>query len=1244
MPAGEAAVTRRAPAGTGAEPGAVTAAGKAVHVTAAGKSVHAAIASKPVHAAIASKPVHVTIVSKPVHVTIVTMDSHMSTAFLAAAERVAFEVPGLTLAIHTADHWDDPAALAECLSDIGRADIVVAGMLFLDEHIKRVLPALAARREACDAMLCCVSAGEVVRLTKLGKFSMAAGQGGPMALLKKLRGSKKPGSSGAGQMKMLKNLPKMLRFIPGTAQDMRSYFLAMQYWLAGSEENFANMIRMLVGKYAAGAAGAALKAAPPVGYPEIGLYHPAARGRMVESLDLLPRRAGEIATVGVLVLRSYVLAGNAGHYDGVIAALEKQGLRVLPAFASGLDAREAITRFFMKDGVATVDAVVSLTGFSLVGGPAYNDSRAAEELLARLDVPYVAAHPVEFQTLAQWENDARGLTPVEATMMVALPELDGATGPITFGGRGGPKGHDMFVHPERAAMLAARVARLATLKRRARAQKKLAIVIFNFPPNAGATGTAAYLAVFESLFNTLRALAAGGYRVDVPESVEALRRAILEGNATRFGADANVAWRIPANDHVKREPHLRELEQVWGPAPGRAQSDGSGIFVLGRQFGHVFVGVQPNFGYEGDPMRLLFEGSFAPTHAFCAFYRWIREDFAADAVLHFGTHGALEFMPGKQTGMSAKCWPDRLIGDVPNFYFYASNNPSEGLLAKRRGAATLISHLTPSVTQAGLYRGLAELKSGIDRFRQLEPGAAEAGDLAAMIQAQAAALDMARAEPLWGPDAGAQILALSTALRDVEYSLIPHGLHVIGAPPSAGERAQILDAAGIADAQQRAALDALMAAEPELPALLHALDGGYTHPAPGGDLLRNQDVLPTGRNIHGFDPFRLPSLFAVKDGAAQADRLLARHLADTGALPQTVAMVLWGSDNLKNEGGPVAQALWLMGAEPRMDGYGRLCGAQLVPLERLGRPRIDVLITLSGIFRDLLPLQTRLLAEAAFLAASAAEPRTQNYLRAHALDHVAAHGGDIAQAALRVFSNGDGAYGANVNVMLDSGTWAEEDELAEAFVRRKGFAYGADGRAARQDAVFGGILKTVEATYQNLESVELGVTSIDHYFDSLGGIAGAVRRARGGDAARVYVGDQTQGGGAVRSLAEQVSLETRTRALNPKWYEALLGHGYEGVRQIEATVTNTLGWSATTGEVAPWVYQKLTETYVLDPEMRARLAALNPKASARIANRLIEAHERKYWQPDPAVLQTLLLAGEELEDKLEGIGLEAVAA
>jgi magnesium chelatase subunit H len=343
-------------------------------------------------------------------------------------------------------------------------------------------------------------------------------------------------------------------------------------------------------------------------------------------------------------MRSYVLAGNAAHYDGVIAALESRGLSVVPAFSAGLDQRPAVERFFMKDGRATVDAIVSLTGFSLVGGPAYNDARAAEAVLAALDVPYITAHPLEFQTLAHWERDQRGLTPVEATMMVALPELDGGMMPMTFGGRCGRDGgaercpgcerectRSMVAHGERAATLADRVARLVALRRSARAVRKVAIVLFAFPPNAGNAGTAAYLGVFESLFNTLRAMREAGYGVDVPDSVDALRGAILDGNAARYGALANVAARIPADDHVRRQPWLAEIERQWGPAPGRQNSDGSGILVLGATFGNVFVGIQPGFGYEGDPMRLLFEHGFAPTHAFAAFYRWIREEYGADA-------------------------------------------------------------------------------------------------------------------------------------------------------------------------------------------------------------------------------------------------------------------------------------------------------------------------------------------------------------------------------------------------------------------------------------------------------------------------------------------------------------------------------------------------------------------------------------------------------------------------------------
>jgi magnesium chelatase subunit H len=397
-------------------------------------------------------------------------------------------------------------------------------------------------------------------------------------------------------------------------------------------------------------------------------------------------------------------------------------------------------------------------------------------------------------------------------------------------------------------------------------------------------------------------------------------------------------------------------------------------------------------------------------------------------------------------------------------------------------------------------------------------------------------------------------------------------------------------------------------------------------------------VLPTGRNIHGFDPFRIPSAFAVADGARQATRLLEAHFAEGHPLPESIAMVLWGTDNLKTEGAPIAQVLALLGARPRFDSYGRLAGAVLIPLDELTRPRIDVVVTLSGIFRDLLPLQIKLMAEAAFLAASADEPFERNFVRKHARAYQAIHGCDLETASLRVFGNADGAYGSNVNHLVENGRWSNEDELAQTYLKRKSFGYGRSGQPVENLALLQSALGDVALTYQNLDSVELGVTTVDNYFDTLGGITRAVKQARGGDTPPVYIGDQTSGDeGHVRTLSEQVALESRTRMLNPKWYEGMLKHGYEGVRQIEVHVTNTMGWSATTGQVEPWIYQQLTEVFMLDPVMRERLATLNPTASAKVADRLLEARQRHYWEPDQAMLEALQQAGEELEDRLEGV-------
>lgn len=1258
---------------------------------------------------------NITLRSK-LRVLIITMDTHLNSAVYKSIEALKKIAPSISLNIYAATQFtNDPKILERCRNDIAKADIIFVGMLFLENQFLPIIDDLRARRDACDAMICAVSAAEIVRLTKMGRLDMSKPTSGPMAFIKKLKGdtTKKDASSGERQMKMLRRLPKVLRFIPGTAQDLRAYFLCLQYWIGGSEDNMLNLALYVASRYGVGddaknrAVFAKLNFDAPIEYPEVGVYHPRAKpriGALASSLPMLNKKETVRGRVGVLMLRSYLLANNTEHYDAVIAALEVQGLQPVPAFAAGLDSRPAINKYFIQDGVSSVDAVISLTGFSLVGGPAYNDAHAAEEMLAKLDVPYIAVHPVEFQTLDQWGDSQRGLLPVESTIMIAIPELDGAVVPMVFGGRPGPQGvtckgchqactftkeqvqQDMFTCTERTAMLSRRVAKLVDLRRTKRENKKVTVVLFNFPPNAGNIGTAAYLAVFESVFKMMGQLKGEGYSVEMPSSVEQLRSDILSGNASTYGADANVHTLISTQDHIRREKHLAEIESQWGAAPGKQLNNGSNIFVLGKQYGNFLIAIQPSFGYEGDPMRLLFEKGFAPTHAFSAFYRYLREDFKTDAILHFGTHGALEFMPGKQNGLTANCWPDRLIADVPNFYLYAANNPSEGTIAKRRSGATLISYLTPPLTESGLYTGLLDLKASLERYRILDSeDRQEKIDLALMIQAQAAELDLAEASPPWvtlEDDAHNDVLLkvnpiiqnLLTKILELEYSLIPNGLHVLGQTPSTDDKyeflkimaeasfekalpseviraiadnaknTKILSLAGLPlDAQHIAKIDLLLNSSlllnqnAELAAITQALDARYIRPAPGGDIIHNPEILPTGRNLHGFDPFRIPSAFAVKDGSIQAEKILARYCQDGEPLPESIAMVLWGSDNLKTEGAQIAQVLRMFGAKPRFDSFGRLVGASLMTLEELGRPRIDVVISLSGIFRDLMPLQIKLLAEAAFMAASADEPIEQNFVRKHALKYMNESGCDLQTAALRVFGNAESAYGANVNNLIESGAWTHENELGDTYTSRKGFAFGMDGVAVKNTEIFKSALANVQLTYQNLDSIELGVTTIDNYFDNLGGITKAIQQANGGVSKPVFIGDQTRGEGRVRSLCEQVALETRTRILNPKWYEGMLKHGFEGVRQIEVHLTNTVGWSATTGQVQPWVYKQITETFVLNTELRRRLAELNPTASMRLTTRLLEASERNYWNPDPATLEKLKLATEELEDRLEGV-------
>ncbi|HZE64635.1 MAG TPA: cobaltochelatase subunit CobN [Pyrinomonadaceae bacterium] len=413
----------------------------------------------------------------------------------------------------------------------------------------------------------------------------------------------------------------------------------------------------------------------------------------------------------------------------------------------------------------------------------------------------------------------------------------------------------------------------------------------------------------------------------------------------------------------------------------------------------------------------------------------------------------------------------------------------------------------------------------------------------------------------------------------------------------------------------------------ELDSLLRSLRGEYIEPGPGADVVQNPMVLPTGRNTHAVNPYSVPSQMAFARAEHTAAALLRRCLDEQGHYPRAMALVLWGLDNIKTQGDGVAQALWLLGVRPVRDALNRATEIEVIPLEELHRPRIDVVMTVSGIFRDLFAPTMALLDKAVRRVATLDEPFEMNYVRRNVQEKMAAEAWRFDDAVTRVFSNAPGNYGSNVNFMVMDSQWESEQTLGDLFVTRKCFAYTRDSKGrsvAGREAphLMNDAFSRVEATYQNIDSFEIGITDVDHYFEYLGGVSRAVE-TRSKSRPSIYLSDSLSPQVNIRSLEETVRLETRAKTLNPKWYEGMLKHGFRGVAEIENHVANTFGWSATADAVDPWIYTEISKTFLLDPVMFKRLLDLNPHSLRSLMKRLLEAHERGYWNPDEDVLETL---------------------
>ena len=1298
-------------------------------------------------------------------VVYVVLESQYQSAISGAVQSINATHPSLAIEIsgYLIEELRSPENYEAFKVDVGNANIFIASLIFIEDLAEKVVAAVEPVRDNLDVAVIFPSMPEVMRLNKMGTFNMAQlGQSkSAIAQFMKKRKEKSGASFQDGMLKLLQTLPKVLKYLPmDKAQDARNFMLSFQYWLGGSSDNLENFFLMLADKYVF-KGDKTMSFQEPVTYPDMGICHPIATQMFEDVKDYLNwyNSRKDISadlkdplapTVGLVLQRTHLVTGDDAHYVAVVQEFEAMGARVVPVFAGGLDFSKPVDAYFYDPITknSSVDTVVSLTGFALVGGPARQDHPKAIESLKRLNRPYMVALPLVFQTTEEWEDSDLGLHPIQVALQIAIPELDGAIEPIILSGRDGVTGKAIALQ-DRIEAVAKRALKWSNLRRKPKLDKKVAITVFSFPPDKGNVGTAAYLDVFGSIYKVMEALQNNGYDLpELPESPEALMQEVIHDVQAQYASpELNIAYRMSVPEYEKLTPYSPRLEENWGAPPGNLNSDGQNLLVFGKHFGNVFIGVQPTFGYEGDPMRLLFSRSASPHHGFAAYYTYLEKIWGADAVLHFGTHGSLEFMPGKQIGMSGDCYPDNLIGNIPNLYYYAANNPSEATIAKRRSYAETISYLTPPAENAGLYKGLQELSELIASYQTLkDTGRGVSIVNTIMDKARIVNLDKdvelpeADAKDLDSEARDTVVGSVYRRLMEIESRLLPCGLHVIGKPPSAEEAIATLVNIASLDRQEeellglpgiiaaslgrdimdiyrnndrgiledvqllqditlatRAAVTALVkeqtdadgrvslvsklnffnmgkkepwiealhqagypkvdpapikplfeylefclqqvCADNELGALLKALEGEYVLPGPGGDPIRNPDVLPTGKNIHALDPQSIPTAAAVQSAKLLVDRLMEKQVEDNnGAYPETIACVLWGTDNIKTYGESLAQIMWMIGVKPVPDALGRVNKLELLSLEELGRPRVDVVINCSGVFRDLFINQMNLLDKAVKMAAEADEPLEMNFVRKHALAQAEELGVTLRQAATRVFSNASGSYSSNVNLAVENSTWENESELQDMYLARKSFAFSADdpGTMGQAQQIFESALKTADVTFQNLDSSEISLTDVSHYFDS--DPTKLISRLRAdGKTPTALIADTTTANAQVRTLSETVRLDARTKLLNPKWYEGMLSHGYEGVREVSKRLVNTMGWSATAGAVDNWVYEDTNATFIEDDAMRQRLMDLNPHSFRKMVGTLLEVNGRGYWETSESNLDRLRQLYQEVEDRIEGV-------
>jgi len=1032
-------------------------------------------------------------------------------------------------------------------------------------------------------------------------------------------------------------------------------------------------------------------------------------GARTEALVAEARRGG-VPVVGIVFYRAHVLSGNTTFVDDLVAAIERRGAVALPVWCYSLRV-DGSGRVPAAELLAGVDAVVTtVLAAGGDGGDGWDPG-----MLAGLGVPIVQA-VCATSSRSAWEQVGAGLSPIDVAMAVAIPEFDGRIITVAVSTKevvddGDALGWPVTAYravPDRVERVAGVATRLARLRSVAPPDRRVAIVLSAYPTRRSRIGNAVALDTPVSVIRLLEALRDAGYRVDrIPASGDelmaeladgltydrdALAPAQLERAVGRWAAAGYAEWWAGVPDVARQR-----VEDAWGAAPGSVHVDPDGALCFsGLDLGGVVIAVQPPRGFGEDPIAVYHSPDLPPTHHYLGFYRWLDTVWGADAVIHAGKHGTLEWLPGKGVGLSSSCYPDLALGDLPLIYPFVVNDPGEGTQAKRRAHAVIVDHLLPPMTRAETYDDLARLEALLDehaRIAALDPAKLPA--VRSQVWDLLVAADLHRDLGLVerpGDDAfDDTLLHVDGYLCELKDAQIRGGLHVLGQAPQGDAeldlvlaltrlpqgsvpslRATVAADLGLdelafrhvaevdaIEAECRRRLAALQAAgwppgssDPtlawvgerlmpalaqtpaELAACLAALDGRFVPPGPSGAPTRGMaHVLPTGRNFYSIDPKAVPSPLAWEVGVGLATAVCERHLVEEGRLPETVGIVMWGTAAMRTAGDDVAEALALLGVRPVWaPESARVIGLEAVPLADLGRPRIDITVRISGFFRDAFPHLVHLLDDAVDLVAGLDEGPADNYVRAH----VAADG----VRDPRIFGAKPGAYGSGILALIDSRDLRTEADLAAVYSAWSGWSYGRSGMGVAAEQAMGRRFAAIEIAVKNQDNREHDIFDSDDYLQDHGGMVATVRALReeaGLDPAKAWFGDSADPARPrVRSLAEEAARVVRTRVVNPKWVAAMMRHGYKGAFEMAATVDYLFGYDATAHVVEDWMYERVTEAYVGDAEVRKFFEESNPWALRGIAERLLEASERGLWsapsEAAQATLRSALLEAEGWEE------------